>query len=1359
MRSDKDKRTETEKEIDDFLSKFESPADKTSADFSKYLEPEETGEPKENVAPEETVGPEETGVPEAPSFVWKDVAPDDALDEFFASGKRSEGSGSGPEVMNDADEKQEAEERPVEASEEKPKKTSEETPEEKSEEPESKETPAPKIKVDRKKRRKKYHKKTSPAAEPEVKNEVENGPEAKEAEPAAVVTESEATEAPKDNIKEEVKKEPAAYYKSERKKRRNKDYRNISSVSTSEVEDADAAGSDIEDVVSAALVPGAGAEMSGNKAGRKKKRSRSKKENAPREVIRDTGSSEKDAIKEEDGDLKDDSSSTAEGEVKKDSSVTRFKRKKIDVKRPGKKIKQSVIFRKTSAIARKIKKRKGDRTLGEFLFLKPNPDYDPSKGEKYEKDGRTVKNKKYRLSFLKVLGNLAAVFMVFVLAGMIYAIACIASAPKYDYKDIYAVVDTASVVYDDHGEPIDNVFYTENRKVIGYKDMPEDLVNSFIAIEDKTFWKHHGFNWTRMIGAIISSLTGHGQISGTSTITQQLARNVYLADTKSVRSIKRKLLEMYYAGRLEHNLSKEQIVEAYLNTIYLGHGCYGVNAAARTYFSKDVKDLDLIECAALAALPQSPDTYALLKLQSEAQDAVDPKVIATEPDTIVTNDVSKGRRQLTLDLMLEQGMISQADHDKIYDLSLNDFIDPTISNTGSAYSYFHEYLVDTIINDLVEQHGMTYENAERTVYTRGLQIYSTLDSTAQKVIVDEFQDDSNFPYVDPPRDEDGNMLNSEGEVAMYDYNNDFDEDGNFRLSGENGDVSVNGDGSVTINKGKKLHIYETETNDGTDYSIEFRSYYLYDDEDVLYSISGGYVNIPMGYKSLDSGGNVVVSADYFSDPAYSGNVQIDGGDVIFKPGSYSLSTKSRQPQAAMTIVGVGTGEVKAMVGGRTSGGQKLLNRSLNPRQPGSSIKPLAVYGAALQKSFELQKDGKKWKFTDFGIDEQGTKGWGDYLTCHSSVEDERCKIEGRYWPNNFSNSFTGKNNFITAIQHSINTCAVKILLQVGSDYSVAQLKRFGISTVQDDTSNPVNDVNPAALALGAMTEGVEPLEMALAYASFPGGGKLNTPVCYYKVLDRNGEVLLEGKSEQSEALNEGVAWIMTDVLQSVVSSNGYMYVEGVSPGGKTGTTNDEYDIWFDGFTPAYAGALWIGTDENVDMNTTSTPAARLWGNIMNQIPAAKEGEYRDQPSNVIYTSGCYFTDGTETGLAYWSGAEERKKAEEAKRKAREEAKKKAYNAWLKEREKHKIWIDDQYEDVVVVDKEAWTETTTEIIGYEQMQDPAYPDDPTKTVDDPSRPIYRTIDHPAETHTEKKLVKKGHWEYEPGYRDGDFKYSG
>ena len=978
------------------------------------------------------------------------------------------------------------------------------------------------------------------------------------------------------------------------------------------------------------------------------------------------------------------------------------------------------------------------------LFYKKNKKFDPSKPV-------SENNRKYVISIGKLFRDCVLLGVAMVLCFMIYALGCITLAPHIDPTDIYSSVDTSSMIYDDEGNEIDSVYYTQNRQVVKYSDMPEDLINSFVAIEDKTFWKHHGFNWTRMFGAVLSSFGGGGRISGTSTITQQLARNVYLSDIKSVRSIRRKIVEMYYASRIERKLSKEEIVEAYLNSIYLGYGCYGVDAAARTYFSKEVKDLSLIECAALAALPQAPEDYALLKMvDSNYKAGEDAKIVQDDPDTVVTNDTARARRDLTLGLMKDQGYITDAEYSECVDQSLNSFINPTISVGYGDYSYYHEYLVDTVISDLMEKYGMEYADAERMVYTKGLQIYSTMDSQAQMTVAEAFKDSSNFPSVSAinKTDEDGNMLNNDGDIALYNYEHYFDENGDFTLSGDS--VSINSDGSVTIKKGHDLHIYETQVQDGTDYSLEFKNYYVVED-DQLYSIQGGYINVPSTYKSLDSDGNLVISADYFND--YAGDMKKDGDSLIITKNAYSLATKTMQPQGAMVIVEVGTGEVKAMVGGRTFRGQKLLNRALNTRQPGSSIKPLAVYGAALQKSYDIAARGKKWPYIDYGIDKQGTKGWGDYVTTHSSIEDERCHIENRDWPENVTRSYSGENTFKTAIQKSINTCAVKLQLQVGPDYSMDQLEKFGITTAIRDESQAANDMNPAALGLGAMVQGVEPIEMALAYATFPGKGKLNTPICYTKVLDRNGEVLLEGESKQSEALNEGVAFIMTDVLQSVVKANGYA-IDEVVTGGKTGTTNDKYDIWFDGFTPSYAAALWIGTDQNVEMSDMSYVAARLWGKIMGQIPKACQGEYPSQPSNVISQSGYYFTKGTETGLTVYKSPERIKKEKEEKLR-KERAK------WDKERQNHKILVPEKghwetkTETITVVDQAAWDEKIIDV--------PAQPAQGTEGEEGyvPAVPEQsHIVHHDAITHQETKTTQvwvvdePAHEEYEKGWRDGD-----
>ena len=209
------------------------------------------------------------------------------------------------------------------------------------------------------------------------------------------------------------------------------------------------------------------------------------------------------------------------------------------------------------------------------------------------------------------------------------------------------------------------VFADQNRTIVEINQIPENVQNAFIALEDKTFETHHGFNIIRIFGAIKDALLGGGSISGTSTITQQLARNLYLTDTMQERSLSRKITEAYYAVILEKNLSKSEILEAYLNTVNFGSG-YGVQTAAQAYFSKDIEDVTLFEAAALAAMPQLPTTYALVKQVSvdSITEDTDNLIKKNGDYAYVWNDTAASRIKLCLKLMLEQGYISQADYDE-----------------------------------------------------------------------------------------------------------------------------------------------------------------------------------------------------------------------------------------------------------------------------------------------------------------------------------------------------------------------------------------------------------------------------------------------------------------------------------------------------------------------------------------------------------------------------------------------------------------------------------------------------------------------------------------------------------------------
>lgn len=910
-----------------------------------------------------------------------------------------------------------------------------------------------------------------------------------------------------------------------------------------------------------------------------------------------------------------------------------------------KEIKEPKLTRQEKKAARQKKGKRAARFLSLFV---ENPDYDSSQGETIVKEGKHIKNKPKKFSFFHLFRDIILAGVLCVMIFICYSFVIITKAPKIDPVNIYDNIQQSSVIYNDEGRAVDSAYYTQDRKICKYEDMPENLVNAFVALEDKTFWKHHGFNWTRMIGAVFQSITGSGKISGTSTITQQLARNVYLPETMSTRSIKRKVLEMYYAAVIERKLSKKEIVEAYLNTIYLGFGNYGVEAASESYFGKKPKDLSLVQCASLAALPQAPDSYALVQMLGSGETPDDnDTIIKKRPNKYVANDESKNRRETCLALMKDQGYITEDQYNKAKGQKLTKFLNAQLSNKASKYSYFHEYLLDEVIQDLMEKYDYSEDKATDLVYTCGLNIYSTVDSHAQAMIVKEFNKDSNFPSIAGySTDGNGNIINSGGGIMLYSYRNFFNSKNEFKLKSQ--ECKVNEDGSLTIKSGYRLNIYNTSAG----YSLEFKPTYV-NEGGKLYMYNGGYINIPEKYKSMDDNDNLVISAKFFKK--YPDWIKLGKNTATITENAYTLPEKTIEPQASMVIVEVGTGKIKAMVGGRKQQGRQLYNRALNPRQSGSSIKPISVYSGALQKSYDLASEGKKFPFKDTGHDRQGSKYYGDYLTASSVIVDERMTFNGQTWPQNASNSFSGAVTMRKALQNSINVCAVKLELQVGAEYIADLVEKFGITTL--DREGGTNDLNPAALALGGLTNGVIPLEMAQAYAAFPNGGVRQSSIAYTKVTDRNGKVLLTSKSESSKVLDEGVAFVMTDMLKSVVSQGigSPAGISGVQAGGKTGTTSSEFDIWFDGFTPSYAAALWIGNDVNMQLTSMSGPAAALWGKIMNQIPKAKKGHYKSQPSDVTHVNGEYYTKGTESGRSTYFADRAReaaqRKAAAAKKKA------------------------------------------------------------------------------------------------------------
>lgn len=880
---------------------------------------------------------------------------------------------------------------------------------------------------------------------------------------------------------------------------------------------------------------------------------------------------------------------------------------------------------------------------------------------------------KRRFGPKRVLKYLLLAILAFILIVLIYSAVVIVRAPKIDTSKIN--LSQSTYIYDENNNKVDTVFSGENRVNIKYEQLPDNLVNAFVAIEDKTFWKHHGFNFIRMLGAIKGSIFSGGSISGTSTISQQLARNVYLPESRFERSIKRKIIEAWYTRQIERDLSKKEILTAYLNTINLGYNSYGVQAAAQAYFSKDVSRLTLAQCAALASLPQSPTNYSLVQIVDPSQMPTSTKNILhrNSTGTYIMNDSSKPRRDACLKEMLNQGYINQKEYNQAVKTSLRNMLKPKYSTgANSNTTYFTDHVVKTVISDLSEKEGISKEAASEKVYTGGLKIYSTMDSTAQRIIQKKFRKNNNFPQPTKIRyDSKGNILDNYGHIALYDYKDYFSRSGKFRF--HSGEAKLNNDGSLTILSGKRLRIYTTQSNGVTDYSIEFPNMYRFRDGQ-LYSISGGYINIPGEFKTKDKRGNLIVSKKFINSSAGRKFFLVKGNTIRLSPTSYTLNQEIIQPQAAMAIVENKTGELKAMVGGRKTTGRMLYNRATGTHQPGSSIKPLAIYGAAIQQSYEESERGVKHTFIDHKIDKQGVRGWGNYITAGSACVDEPTRIGGRTWPKNSGGGYSGMQTLRTAMKNSINTCAVKIYMQEGQANAAKMVKKFGITTLVENKA--VSDENPAAMALGGMTKGVSPLEMANAYTTFPNNGsRAEKSICYTKVVDSEGHVILSNDSpKRVEVLNEGVAWIMADMMKDVVrgGTGTLAALPGVQVGGKTGTTSDEYDIWFDGFTPSYSASLWIGNDMKISLSSMSSYAARLWSKIMRKVPKSMEGQYKAMPSNVKRIGGEYYAGDTYSPGMYQYVREQRvKRAAERKRRREEQLKRERAKRLQKAREQRR----------------------------------------------------------------------------------------
>ncbi|WP_300298118.1 transglycosylase domain-containing protein [uncultured Intestinimonas sp.] len=261
----------------------------------------------------------------------------------------------------------------------------------------------------------------------------------------------------------------------------------------------------------------------------------------------------------------------------------------------------------------------------------------------------------------------------------------------------------------------------ENRVLVSYDEIPQDLIDAAVAIEDQRFRTHHGVDWRRTAGAFLNMFIGMRDTYGGSTITQQLIKNMTENDEVTV---KRKILEIFRALEFERNYSKEEILEMYLNYIYLGESCYGVGTASLTYFGKPVSQLTLAECASLIGITNNPSRY-------------DPYI------SDYTREQNKQRQELILYEMMDQGYITQEEYDAAVAQELV-FQRADEGSSSTAYTYYEDQLIREVISDLRAEQGWSEQYATQMVYNGGLEIYSCLVPEVQAAVDAVYQDLSNF---------------------------------------------------------------------------------------------------------------------------------------------------------------------------------------------------------------------------------------------------------------------------------------------------------------------------------------------------------------------------------------------------------------------------------------------------------------------------------------------------------------------------------------------------------------------------------------------------------------------------------------
>ncbi len=653
------------------------------------------------------------------------------------------------------------------------------------------------------------------------------------------------------------------------------------------------------------------------------------------------------------------------------------------------------------------------------------------------------------------------------------------------------------------------------RRPVKIDDIPQTMINAFIAIEDARFYQHRGVDFKGIIRAAVSAIKNRKVSQGASTITMQLARNFFLT---SERTITRKIKEMYLAVKIEKELSKKEILELYLNKIFLGKRAYGIGSAAEIYYGKKLHELTIAQMAMIAGLPKAPSKYNPINRPKRA----------------------KERRDYILKRMYEQHYINQAE----YSQGIKAPITAKIHHT--EHQTYAPYMAEMARTYAIKHYGAN------NIYKLGLNIYTTLDSDEQDLAINTLQKH----LIQYSRRH--GYRGAEDKIDLTEFNNKKSQI-------------------------KKLKSYKTYANMYPALVLESnkkKATLLTSQQAEPITLKLSQLSWARSYINENRRGKKVKRV----------NDVLKSGDIVRvmknKKGIWEL-VQTPLVTGALVSLDPKDGAISAIVGGLDFTYSKFNRAIQAKRQPGSSFKPF-IYSAALAQG----------------------------LSPASLIDDAPLELKGSSWdPQNYGHKFGGLTRLRVALAKSKNLVSIRLLQKIGLEYAIDYATKFGFK----------KNTLPKDLTLALGTGSATPLEMATAYASFANGGYKIDNYFIRKIVDKNNTVLYQAtpktacpncsentatnkltnpkfaKRIMKPYVNYQINTMLQDVARVGTAARAGRILKRGDIAGKTGTTNDQKDAWFCGFTPKKVTIVWMGFDQLKPLGvheTASQAALPVWIDFM-----------------------------------------------------------------------------------------------------------------------------------------------------------------